>query len=598
MNTHHISPTDELYQCAQDLAREHQSAGVRLGGLSPKYQLTRDVRILTSICQGYHLSLKNKTTIPSAGEWLVDNLYLINEQAQFVGYNLPQRHYRRLPVLASGPNRGAKRIYIILLNLLERTGGQADPKLLEDFLGQYQQILPLTMGELWAVPVILRIAIINKLRRLFEAIHRNVLSKHQAHLVLKRITPLLPGVSMVVQRAISAAEKYLDLTNPAVLIHLARQFRGFVESKPLLQWLEARTATQNLSLAKLIEAEHQQQSEYRVAAGLLISSLREISHTIWEIHFEEISVVEQILRRDPAGMYAEMDFASRDLVRHTLEKLAGHWKIAEWELAETVVRLATAVQADAVEAQRGQHVGYYLSGPGRAALGAALKIGHHLRQRREVLKKYPHAVYFGSLLMLTTFFLYAAWDMVRPPLFLTAWQFLLLTAALLIPAMEWALRQLHWFLMKVFPPQPLLKLEFRHGIPAEAATMVVIPTLINSAATARELAHRLEIFHLANPDPQIYFALLTDFPDASQAEMPGDTAILNAARESIARLNACYPHPESSYFHLFHRRRLWNPGEKNGWAGNANAVNWLNSMPCSAGPVRPASPLRAMAISA
>jgi cyclic beta-1,2-glucan synthetase len=585
MNTHHISPTDELYQCAQDLAREHQSAGVRLGGLSPKYQLTRDVRILTSICQGYHLSLKNKTTIPSAGEWLVDNLYLINEQAQFVGYNLPQRHYRRLPVLASGPNRGAKRIYIILLNLLERTGGQADPKLLEDFLGQYQQILPLTMGELWAVPVILRIAIINKLRRLFEAIHRNVLSKHQAHLVLKRITPLLPGVSMVVQRAISAAEKYLDLTNPAVLIHLARQFRGFVESKPLLQWLEARTATQNLSLAKLIEAEHQQQSEYRVAAGLLISSLREISHTIWEIHFEEISVVEQILRRDPAGMYAEMDFASRDLVRHTLEKLAGHWKIAEWELAETVVRLATAVQADAVEAQRGQHVGYYLSGPGRAALGAALKIGHHLRQRREVLKKYPHAVYFGSLLMLTTFFLYAAWDMVRPPLFLTAWQFLLLTAALLIPAMEWALRQLHWFLMKVFPPQPLLKLEFRHGIPAEAATMVVIPTLINSAATARELAHRLEIFHLANPDPQIYFALLTDFPDASQAEMPGDTAILNAARESIARLNACYPHPESSYFHLFHRRRLWNPGEKKwmGWERKRGKLVEFNALLCGAG---------------
>ena len=124
MNTHLISSAaDELYQCAQNLAREHQTADVRLGGRSPRHQLNSDVRILNSICQGYQLSLKNKTTISSAGEWLVDNLYLINEQAQFVGCNLPRRHDHRLPVLQSGPNRGSKRIYIIILALLEHTGG-------------------------------------------------------------------------------------------------------------------------------------------------------------------------------------------------------------------------------------------------------------------------------------------------------------------------------------------------------------------------------------------------------------------------------------------------------------------------------------------
>lgn len=586
MNTHLISPAaDELFKCAQNLAREHQTAGVRLGGSSPKHQLNNDVRILNSICQGYQLSLKNKTTIPSAGEWLVDNLYLINEQAQFVGCNLPRRHDHRLPVLQSGPNRGSKRIYIIILTLLEHTGGQADPKLLEDFLEQYQQILPLTMGELWAIPVVLRMAIINKLRRLFETIHKNVLSKHQANLILKRITPLFPGVSMVVQRAITAAEKYLDLTNPAVLIHLARQFRDFIESKTLLQWLEARTATQNFSLAQLIETEHKQQSEYRVAAGLLISSLREISHTIWENHFEEVSVVEQILRRDPAGVYGEMDFASRDLVRHTLEKLADHWKISEWELAEKAITLAMTVKTDSIEARRGQHVGYYLLGPGRTDLAVSLKIRHHLHQKRDIFKKYPHAVYFGSLIVLTAFFLYAAWDILKPLQHFIAWKFLLFTLVLIIPALEWALRQLHWFLMKVFPPQPLLKLEFREGIPKESATMVVIPTLINSVDNARELAHRLEIFHLANNDPHIYFALLTDFSDAPQAQMPEDEAILNAAQESIAWLNASYPHPESSYFHLFHRRRLWNPGEKKwmGWERKRGKLVELNALLCGAG---------------
>jgi cyclic beta-1,2-glucan synthetase len=583
MSTRIISPAEELYQCAHDLALQHQTAGTRTGGVSPKHQLNQDVRILNSICQGYRISLKNKTTIPSAGEWLVDNLYLINEQAQFVGCNLPWRHCRRLPVLKNGPNHGAKRIYIIVLKLLEHTGGQADPKVLEDFLYEYQKIIPLTMGEIWAIPVVLRIAIVNNLRHLFEEINRKIVPKHQAHIILKRITPLLSDVSKVVQSAITAAEKHLDLTNPTVLIHLARQFREFIESTPLLQWLEARTATQNLSLAQLIEAEHRRQAEHRVAAGQLISSLREISHTIWEIHFEEISLVEQILSRDPARVYSEMDFASRDLVRHTLEKLAERWGIAEWTLAERTIALAMAVKADSVENRIQQHVGYYLIGPGRAHLCNSLKIHRQLWfHYREILNHYPNAVYFSSMIFLTGFFILAAWDFIKPLLHFSTWQFILFALISTIPVVEWTLRQLHWFLMKIFPAQPLLKLEFRNGIPKEASTMVVIPTIINSAANATELAHRLEVYHLANPDPHIYFALLTDFPDAAREEMPGDAAILEAALENIARLNVRYPHPESSYFYLFHRHRLWNPGEKKwmGWERKRGKLAEFNALLC------------------
>ncbi len=567
INTNIISPLDELYKYAQDLAQEHLATGTCIRGIPPKHQLNRDVRVLNSICQGYRISLKNKTTIPSAGEWLVDNLYLINEQAQFVGRNLSGSHSRRLPVLKNGPNRGAQRIYIVVLGLLEHTSGRSDPKLLEDFLWQYQKVLPLTMGELWAIPVVLRIALINKLRCLFEEINQNVLSKQQANIILKRITPLLSDASRVVQNVITTAEKHLDLTNPSVLIHLARQFREFIESTPLLRWLEVRTASQNLSLAQLIEAEHIRQAEYRVAAGQLISSLQDISHAIWEIHFEEISLVEQILRQDPAQVYAEMDFPSRDLVRHTLEKLAERWKIPEWTVAEQTLTLAKAAKADSAETKPQKHVGYYLIGPGRANLCNSLKVRRPLLYHyRENLKQYPYAVYFGSLIFLTGFFSFAVFDFIKPLHLFTAWQFILFVIILTIPAVEWSLRQLHWFLMRIFPPLPLLKLEFRDGIPTEASTMVVIPTIINSVGTAIELAHRLEIYHLANPDPHIYFALLTDFPDAPQEEMPEDTAILNAALESIAELNVRYPHPEGSYFHLFHRRRLWNPGEGK-WMG-------------------------------
>lgn len=576
---------NSLKKFAQNLAEQHKTFKITKGNTLIKRHFKKNVQCLNKICLKYRISVQAKANIPSAGEWLIDNLYLINEQAQFMFRNLPETYCRRLPVFGNGPLKGMPRIYAVILGLLEHTDGKSDANLLEDYLWEYQTIVPLTMGELWAVPLVLRIAIIHNLKLLFEEINRYFIPKRQANLLLKKIMPVLSDVSKAVQSIIVAVEKHLDLTNPTVLVHLARQFRDYIESTPLLRWLEARTAVHSLSLTELLEEEQTRQTKHRVAVGQLITSIREISHTVWEFHFEAISLVEQTFRRDPARIYPDMDFNSRDMMRHTLEDLSKRLKIPEQELAEHILNLSIKAKAEFPDNRLEQHIGYYLYDSGRADLLRSLDIGSRRlwRHPREILSRYPNTVYFGALFSLIGLFTYGFWDLLNSWKAFTSWQIFLLLLIILTSAGEWAIRQVHWIITIIFPPQHLPKLEYRGGVPKEATTMVVIPTIINSVETVAELVHRLEIYHLSNHDPNIYFALLTDWPDASQEHLPNDINLLNAVQTGIAKLNNRYPHPKgSTFFHLFHRHRLWNSqeGKWMGWERKRGKLVEFNALLC------------------
>ncbi|HEX3043584.1 MAG TPA: glucoamylase family protein, partial [Bacillota bacterium] len=579
MNYCHFTPIDELTKHAQNLAKQHQKVGTS-STITIRKQIKNDIRILDKITQEYRGYAKNKWYIPLAGEWLIDNFYLINEQAQFIQRNLPPSYYRRLPALLEGPERGIRRVYSLILGILEYTGGRLDLKTLLKYLEAYQEIQPLTIGELWAIPLLMRAAIINKLRRIFEEINRESLSRRQTDIWSQRVTPLLSNVSSKIHTVISTIERHLDLSNPSVLVHLARQFQEYLDSSSLMHWLEARTAAENMSLSQLVEVDHHKQAGFRTTVGQLISALREITHTIWEEYFEDLSRAEQILREDPAEVYPEMDFASRDFMRHTLEKLSKLWNISEWEIAEKVVSLAKAARPNHQTHFAERHVGYYLIGPGRAELSKTLGDFRLWIHFREVLLRYPNFIYFGGLFFLASLFIGAVWETGNSIGLFSGWVLVVLSLIMLIPALEWALRKLNWLLTFIFPPHHLPKLEFRKGIPKEAMTMVVVPCMLTNKTTAAELVHNLEIYYLANSDPNIYFALLTDFKDAPNEVMPGDEEILRTALEAIDALNDRYPNPSGTQFYLMHRRRKWNQAEGvwMGWERKRGKLTEFNAL--------------------
>lgn len=577
MNSYSCQQLDDLIYHARQLASGHIT-GARGRDLMRR-DFFRNVRILRQIHQRYQTSVSLKLTLPPACEWLMENMYLINEQIQYVRRNFPRGYSKKLPALIAGPMRGYKRIYAIMLELLEKTDGRCNPETLKEFLWEYQTVQPLTMGELWAVPLVFRMAIIHKLRVLFEEVNRDLLPIKQAN-ILKRILPLLHDLSTTVHQCIRAIERQLDLTDTTVLVHLAKYIRENVESSALNRWVEARTATHNLSLVQLIEEEQRRQSQHSVSAGHLISSLREMSQTIWEHSFEELSLVELTLRQDPAGVYPKMDFKSRDLLRHRLEKLALRWRISELVIAEQVVKLAE--NAPGSDADVKKHVGYYLVDEGCRQLPGALGVHKgpycHFSER---LARIPNAFYFSTLTLLTVFAAGAMVSFIRDNPGLT-WLLPVFALPILVLSGEWAIRQLHLLLVMIFPAQRRLKLDFKKGVPKEYTTMVVIPTLLTSVSGAKNLAHKLEIYYLANQDPNIYFALLTDFADADEETVPGEEELLQTAVEEINKLNEKYGDAKNTRFFLFHRRRLWNPREEKwmGWERKRGKLTEFNALLC------------------
>ena len=584
MKTSSDQKFDELFQFARHLGTQHQISSHNRSNYSVWRTLSRDIKKLNRICQRYKALLELKISLPAASEWLVDNIYLINEQAQFIRKNFPKCYYRKLPTLINGPVKAQKRIYAIILTLLEQTDGLCDPETLKGFLWEYQTIQPLTMGELWAVPLIFRMTIIQKLRELFEVVNQDIPPLKQANVFFKRITPLLSDFSGTVHRSIQAIERRMDLSNPTVLVYLAKYIRERVECSSLAHWLEARTATHDLSLIELIEEEQHRQSQNRVTAGQLITSLRQISNVIWDLHFEELSLVDKTLRHDPAGVYPRMDFQSRDILRHNIEKFAKKWHISEHLLAEQVVDLAEKANQNSSEHNVEKHVGYYLIDEGRSQLSAALKIKKRLTYSvAEKLIRHSNLVYFPALAIFTGFALFAILHFFLPLVTRTTiWPLLILSLPALVLAGGWAVRQLHTLITFAFPPQRLLKMDFKKGVPKDCSTVVVIPTILSNSATIDSLVHKLELYYLANQDPHVYFALLTDFSDASQESLPGEEELIQEAILKIDELNSKYSDMGISRFFLFHRKRLWNRSEGKwmGWERKRGKLAEFNALLC------------------
>ena len=283
---------DELLEYARQLAREHRSIAFSRK-LLLKRQLKHDLRRLNRIYHNYLAQAEEEATMPLAAEWLLDNHYLLLEQYKYIRQNLPVRYFRRLPVLTSGPMKGLHRIYAILYELLMVTGGNSDPEVLVSFLWAYQQVRPLTIGELWAIPLMLRFVIFHQLQELYANVNKQQIPPKQRTIWHQRVAPLLKEGTQQLNKAILQLERYMDLSNPAVLLFLDKEFRRSADLKPLLHWLEARVKAENFTLSDLKEREHNTQTYHRTIAGNCFRGLQEINLTLWEEHFEELSLVEQ-----------------------------------------------------------------------------------------------------------------------------------------------------------------------------------------------------------------------------------------------------------------------------------------------------------------
>jgi len=443
-------------------------------------------------------------------EWLLDNYYIVQRTQREIRDDMPRTYYRQLPKLAEGEMAGQARVYAVARTLIQENEARLDPEQLAASLHAYQDVTPLTMGELWAVPTMLRLGLIGALAQ-----------------ALARATEL----------------PWRQGPPP-----------------PVAPTFPAHTADENIIANAII-------------------SLRMLETQDWETFFEQTSHVEQALRMDPAQIYGAMDFETRDRYRKVVETLALATKHDEIDAAQRAIELAGQhAQRNGAAAARHEHVGYFLIDRGRQQLEREL--GYRPRGMawlQRWVDEHPTLFYLGAIALITL--------LIFLPLFWYASarsapaQWIAAAVLLLIPALTIAIGLFHSLLTRFRTPRMLPKLDCSAGIPAAFRTMVVVPALFTSEGEVDSLLQQLEQHYLSNTDPNLGFALLSDFADAPHETMPEDDALVAHAKAGVRALNERYG-AEREPFYFFHRVRRWNPSEGvwMGWERKRGKLHEFNRL--------------------
>ena len=547
---------EQMEHHGQRLAASHRITPAR----TPDQLLSRlaeNESVLVDALERLTTAVKAHRRVAPAAEWLLDNFYLIEEQIRTAKRHLPKGYSRELPRLVTGPSAGHPRVYDIALETISHGDGRVDPESLNSFVAAYQTVAPLTLGELWAIPIMLRLALIENLRRVAARVIAGLQDRNRAESWADDMTATVETDPKSLILVVADMARSNPPMSSAFVAELARRLQGQNPALALpLSWVAQRLSESGQSIEQLVQIENQQQAADQVSISNSIGSLRFLGATDWRDFVESMSVVEEILREDPAGVYSRMDFATRDSYRHVVERLGRKSRFSESEVARQAVEFAEEARDRNGADERASHVGYYLVGKGLPRLERVVGLPPSGQE-----SPVPLVRYLGPVVLLPAMLAGLAVVTVRAQGW-GAWMQLLVGVLALTSASHLAVALVNWIASLLARPRLLPKLDFSEGMPADARTLVVVPAMLSSIAEVDELCDSLEVRFLANRDDHLHFALLTDFRDALSEHDPEDAALVERARALIENLNQRYSRDENDAFFLLHRPRRWNSRER------------------------------------
>ncbi len=584
---------ERLEQHAESLAAAQSITGRPMAGRSLAARLRDNESILLDAYRNVADGVDAGRAITPAAEWLLDNYHVVEEQIREIHDDLPRSYYRQLPKLAAGPFAGYPRVFGVAWAFVAHTDSRFDPGTLRRFVHAYQRVQPLTIGELWAVAITLRIVLVENLRRGARRIVSSRAAREQADALADRVL----GVSAQSSKPVRAVfERYENAPLPGPFaVQLVQRLR---DQDPkvtrTLTWLEERLAAQGTTVDEIVHDEHQRQGAANVTVRNIITSMRLISDVDWAELFEDVSLVDATLRAGSA--FAEMDFPTRNLYRCAIEELARGSNLTELQIAHAALAAASAPQARTAAHDerrcaagcgerdadvRSRDPGYHLFAGGRRAFEA--KVGF-----RVPLGNWPRRLNAASGIAgyIADVLAFAAILLCVPLILLAGngvdgWWLALLALLGLIPAIDAGMALVNRCVTGEIGATILPGMELREGVPSQFRTLVAVPILLTTQAALEEQIERLEIHQLASPEGALHFALLSDWTDAAAETVAGDDALLDAAAAGIARLNTRYgPVAGGERFLLLHRRRVWNKGQNSwiGWERKRGKLHELNRL--------------------
>jgi len=577
----------ELFSAEQMEQHGKTLAGLHLLDLKAKFypkllsRLSENEAILLEVYDLMSEAVKENHQITPAAEWLLDNFYLIEEQIRTGRRHLPKGYSKELPRLLNGPSAKLPRVYDIAKEIISHGEGHIDPIGLRRFVVAYQTVTTLKLGELWAIPIMLRLALIENLRRVAVKIASGRSDRDLADFWADKMVDIAESdpKSLILLIA-DMARSEPPMSTPFVSEFVRRlQGRSPALAFPLT-WIEQRLSESNQTIAQLIQTNTQQQAADQVSISNSIGSLRLLSSLDWREFVESMSHVEQILSEDPLKAYASMDFVTRDHYRHIIEKVARKSTFFEVEVAQKSIELAKKGAELNGPDDRSAHVGFYLIDKGLPQLEKLVSAKQSWASfLKQTTLKFPLFFYLGSVILLTCAL---CWGLLAKANSngIGSWQIWVLGFLLALSCSYLSIALVNWLVTLFTNPFPLPRFDYSKGIPPESRTLVVVPTMITSPQNIEDLVEALEVRFLANQDQNLHFGLLTDFKDAAHEHLEEDDLLVQLAAKRINELNEKYPGENQDAFFLFHRPRKWNPTDKiwMGYERKRGKLSDLNSL--------------------
>ncbi len=581
-----ILSRDQLAAQARDFAHRYYPSTE----VPRDFSLLRDLGIAEDSLDTSYFALARaadeKQVLPPGSEWILDNYHVIEEHLREIKKDLPRGYYKLLPQLRDGPYAARPRVYALAVEYVRNRDSVFDGELLSSFIAAYQELHPLSIGELWAIPIMLRYAILRNLAALATLSLRAYQERKAAEEISEEVLrdAERPGTEMVLNLA-KRLEAWPGWVGPGA-IHIMRRLRAIgVRTAVALHWIEERFRESGIDPDELIRTEQYARAADQISIGNCVTALRAIALFDWKVWVENNSKIHEILKRDPTAFYEACDFTTRDRYRHEIERIARNARTPEHEVAEKLIKFVEETAGkraadDGAQSLRDRHVGAYLLGEGTRGFEAFVGAVRPWRERiSALLKRHAGFLYFVGIFLFTGFLVSVAVERAFAAglahIYLPAIAFLFA-----ILASNLAIQLVQWMVTLSAPTAYVPKLDFDEGLTPEVRSIVTVHCIFSSREAVDRVVEALEVRFLANDDEQLSFALLGDVSDSEKETVTGDQAIIDHAIELIQSLNARYKSEAGDRFYLLFRKRLFNPAEGKfmGWERKRGKIMEFNRL--------------------
>ena len=534
----------------------------------PIPKLKEDFEFIEDVYHLLNYHVKQKIPIHPAGEWLLDNFYIIEETFEVIMQNMPLKKYKNFLGIANGTDSGFARIYILAYDLVNYTDNNLAYKKISKLISAYQKKKTLSMDEVWNLGIFMQIAIIQNISEICEKIYISQIQKAKAEDIFERLVLNNGQSKLKINGEIKKKTKYISFSYIEYLSYKLKNEgkRGI----PFINALEEQVNKMGFTIDEIVRKEHYDIALNKVSMANCITSMKELLRMDFLSIFEDTNEVEEILNNDPMQIYNKMDYKTKEYYRSAIENISKITKVAEIYIAKKALELA---KENIEKADKTAHIGYYLIDDGKEKLYK--KIQHKYKKELENKKKVK--LYFCSIwcasFFIDLFFMCNLYMNIK-----NGWITGIVGLLLVLPIQEIVTKVVQYFLSKIVKPKLIPKLDFSKGVPEEESTFVVIPTILKSKEKVEELIRKLEVYYLSNKSENIYFALLGDCSSGLNKEEPFDKEIIEEGKKQIELLNKKYECIVPKFYFTY-RKRYWNGSEECylGWERKRGLLSQFNS---------------------